>query len=346
MDKPNVVVYYHAPCHDGFLAQLVIARLLHEFANVVTIPLGHGPKRTWDMNVYNDISDALVMFVDIAPHQAMLDELVNHTNITEVQVWDHHIDYFNAYATGNPWKDVYLSNYFNVTLSIKSDHPKVKLHFCNDISGSKLAPIAAGWFLMNQNNEDAIFEAAQMFNHPIVQHASDYDTWQKKLPHTDAVFAYYRNYSYDDVDKWHQLLDRITSFDTSGYRDIVNKGEAMIEAIESLAAKLCEGDTPQELELEVAGERFHGVIMNAYGLLANDTGHYMISTKGYDFAVMFNVEPTNISISIRSRPGCPANEIAKLWGGGGHAGSAGAGISGDARYDWLNTYVFNNKSDL
>lgn len=356
MSKPNLVVYYHSPCHDGFLGQLVISRLLSDYANVVTVPLGHGPKRSWDTSIFTN-PQTTVFFVDIAPHPAMLDELIAVENISEIQVWDHHIDFRTMYGDA-VWNEVPLTNYFNVTLQTAAPHPKVKFHFCNDISGSRLAPIAAGhwvhdnpWAVLQCKGADE-FEviaaqeaAAIMYNHPIIQHASDYDTWQKKLPHTDAVFAYYRNYNYADIGKWHELLNRITSFDTAGYRNLVQKGEAMIEAIETLAEKLCAGETPRPTVLSVPNENgdevlYQGVICNAYGLLANDVGEIMRTKYNYDFAIMFNVEPNTIALSIRTKPGVPANSIAKLWGGGGHAGSAGAGISGDARIAWLNQYVF------
>lgn len=348
--KPTLVVYYHSPCHDGFLAQLVIQRVLGDLVDVQPVPLGHGPKCTWDTAIFT-VPDTTVFFLDIAPHPAMLEELVAVDTIEEIQVWDHHIDFRTMYGDAQ-WKEVHLTNYFGITLQTASTHPKVKFHFCNDISGSRLAPIAAGqWITANPEAAEASGttmeivqdHAGTMYNHPIVQHASDYDTWQKKLPHTDAVFAYYRNYNYADVAKWHKLLDRITAFDTPGYRDLVTKGAAMIEAIETLAEKLADGDTPKPTSLTINVDgvlcTYHGVICNAYSLLANDVGQIM-RNRGYDFAIMFNVEPKNISLSIRAKPGVPANLIAKLWGGGGHAGSAGAGISGADRIKWLEQYVF------
>lgn len=300
--------------------------------------------------------DTTVMFVDIAPHPAMLDELSACSNIKEIQVWDHHIDFRTGYDLD--WKKVRLSNFFNLPFELASPNSKTKFHFCNDVSGAKLAPIAAGYWASTNPKaitaaggddvdlEQVVADAAAMFNHPIIQHASDYDTWQKKLPHTDAVFAYYRNYRYEDVDQWHQLLNRITSFDSPGYRTMVQKGEAMIEAITALAHRLCDGETPKPcvlmVEMEDGVERLlQGVVCNAYGLLANDVGEIMRTKHNYDFAIMFNIEPNVIALSIRAKEGIPANAIAKKWGGGGHAGSAGAGITGDARMEWLNTYVFN-----
>ena len=350
MSIPSIVVYYHSPCHDGFLAQLIIQRALSKFTKVSTIPLSHGSKRTWDVGVI--VEQSLVLFVDIAPHQEMLSELTASDNVTEIQVWDHHIDYRTSYGD-LVWTNCEMPHHFHARFELAGANSKTTLVFSNDISGSRLAPVAAGFWLtrniellvsngFDRGEVQAAIDhvSVNVYEHPIVQHASDYDTWQKKLPHTDAVFAYYRNYKYDDVDRWHKLLDRITDFDSPGYRDIVMKGEAMLEAMTSLAEKLCNSDTPKPMSLTIDGVTYNGVVTNAYSLLANDVGQIM-RERGYDFAIMFNVEPNVIALSIRSKPGVPSNKIAQLWGGGGHAGSAGAGITGDARAEWLNQYVFN-----
>ncbi len=349
MSVPNIVVYHHHPCHDGFLAQLIISRALSKYTTVTSIPLSHGSKRTWDVSVIPENTD--VMFVDIAPHHEMLEELRACKNVRSIQVWDHHIDFREMYKDA-AWNPSPLINHFHVTLEVAKLDLNTTLVFCNDISGSRLAPIAAGFWLSREMSTliAAGFDSGDVqstidhvsvdvYDHPIVQHASDYDTWQKKLPHTDSVFAYYRNYKYDDVERWHKLLDRITDFNSPGYRDIVMKGEAMQDAMTSLAEKLCDGDTPKPLSLMVEGVTYNGVVANAYSLLANDVGQIM-RDRGYDFAIMFNVEPNVIALSIRSQPGVPSNKIAQLWGGGGHAGSAGAGITGDARIEWLKQYVF------
>lgn len=338
MHNLNVVVYYHYPCHDGYLAQLIVKRCLSKAANVTTVPLQHGAKHAWDFSAI--LPNTTVMFVDIAPTSEMLAELELHPNVEMVSVWDHHIDFRNAYP--EPWKTTALPNWFGVVISHLRYSSKTTFWWCNDISGCRLAAIGCGhWLTENANRlpsldiEQESEFAALMYNHPIVQHASDYDTWTKALPNTDAVFAYYRNYKYEDVAKWDALIDRITEFDTPGYNHIVQQGKAMNEAMFTLAEKLATGNSPIEKTITIQSETYKGVIVNAYGLLANDVGEIFRTQLGYDFAVMYSINPTHISLSIRSRPGVPSNEIAQIWGGGGHAGSAGAGIVGEDRIPWL-----------
>lgn len=346
MSLPNVYVFYHYPCHDGFLAQLLIRRILKGYATVTTCQLQHGAKDEPDLSLIKPGSD--VLFVDIAPKPEFLARLDAHENVATINVWDHHIDYRKVYKDYE-WKAQILPNFFNITIEHSRVSEKTTLWFCNEISGSKLAPIAA-WFWAFQSNwslEDQEMigeEAAAMYTHPIVVHASDYDTWTKAYPTTDAVFAYYRNFKYEDEAPWHQLLDRITAFDQAGYRDIVMKGESMLEAIQSMAEKLADGETPRELDITVPSGTYSGVICNAYSLLANDLAE-AFRERGYDFAIMYNITPTKIAISIRSKPGIPANEIAQKWGGGGHAESAGAGIVGTTKMiHWLKEFAFDPNS--
>lgn len=346
MSKPNVYVFYHYPCHDGFLAQLLIKRILSSYATVTTCPLQHGSKDEPDLSLIAPGSD--VVFVDIAPKPEFLAQLDAHENVASINVWDHHIDYRNVYKS-HTWKPQILPNFFDITIEHARVSEKTTLWFCNEISGSKLAPIAAGFW--NEQHADNIEmqlticnRAAEMYTHPIVTHASDYDTWTKAYPNTDAVFAYYRNYKYDDEAPWNQLLDRITSFDQPGYRDIVMKGESMLYAIQTMVEKLADGETPRETSIAVPSGTYNGVVCNAYSLLANDLGDEF-RNRGYDFAIMYNITPTKIALSIRAREGVPANEIAQKWGGGGHAGSAGAGIVGTtAMVHWLKEFAFDPNS--
>lgn len=346
MSLPNVYVFYHYPCHDGFLAQLLIQRILKGYATVTTCQLQHGAKDEPDLSLIKPGSD--VLFVDIAPKPEFLAQLEAHENVATINVWDHHIDYRNVYKDYE-WKTQILPNFFDITIEHARINEKTTLWFCNEISGSKLAPIAAGFW--NEQNADHLemqltigSRSAEMYTHPIVVHASDYDTWTKAYPTTDAVFAYYRNFKYEDEAPWHQLLDRITSFDQAGYRDIVMKGESMLEAIQSMAEKLADGETPRELDITVPSGTYSGVICNAYSLLANDLAE-AFRERGYDFAIMYNITPTKIAISIRSKPGIPANEIAQKWGGGGHAESAGAGIVGTTKMiHWLKEFAFDPNS--
>lgn len=347
MSLPNVYVFYHYPCHDGFLAQLLIQRILKGYASVTACQLQHGSRTEPDLSLIQPNTD--VIFVDIAPKPEFLAQLEAHENVASINVWDHHIDYRKGYKD-HEWKTQILPNFFDITIEHARPSEKTTLWFCNEISGSKLAPIAA-WFwswlsdnARDANDDDIADRSAAMYTHPIVVHASDYDTWTKAYPTTDAVFAYYRNFKYEDEAPWHQLLDRITSFETSGYRDIVMKGESMLEAIQTMAEKLADGETPRLLDVTVPSGTYSGVICNAYSLLANDLAE-AFRERGHDFAIMYNVTPNKIAISIRSKPGIPANEIAQKWGGGGHAESAGAGIVGTtAMIHWLKEFAFDPNS--
>lgn len=342
----NVCVFYHYPCHDGFLAQLVVKRLIGTYVNFTSIPLEHGKGQDWLSHVDGIQPGTNVLFVDIAPSPAMLEALDNNENVSSVNVWDHHIDYRKNYQ--GDWKEQLLPNFFNVTMEFLRYSEKTTLWFCNEISGSRLAPIASFWWsfdmrkvLLPDERDLIAANAATMYEHPIVVHASDYDTWTKAYPNTDAVFAYYRNYKYSEPARWEALLDRITSFDSPGYRDIVGKGEAMLEAIRTMVEKLAEGDTPRPIDITVPSGTYSGVIANAYGLLANDLAEVFREQYDYDFAIMYSLTPEAIKISIRSKPGIPANEIAQKWGGGGHQSSAGCGIVGDAaRINWLKEFAF------
>ena len=102
------------------------------------------------------------------------------------------------------------------------------------------------------------------------------------------------------------------------------QGSAILRAMNQSIAKASKH--ARVLELEVGATRLHCVALNVPYLNASETAHHLLEV--YPDAELsitfFQIEDERWQYSLRSRKGGPdVSEIAKLYGGGGHANAAG-----------------------
>ena len=146
---------------------------------------------------------------------------------------------------------------------------------------------------------------------PLLFHyVQDRDLWQWQLPDSKAVSAALQTLSLD-FDVWERYLD------DAAISGLVAKGTAILEYQEVLINRAV---NPKNLKfVTVAGERVP--MINATVLISEICGKL---AEEYPFAISYFDTPEKRVFSLRSRGnGADVSEIAKQFGGGGHAQAAG-----------------------
>ncbi len=142
----------------------------------------------------------------------------------------------------------------------------------------------------------------------LVDYTEDRDLWRWKLPNSRAVSAALRSYPLD--------LQQWEGFSHLRPNDFVREGEAILRS----EAQLINQHTRNAREITVAGHKILAV--NATVLFSDIAGEL---AKGRPFgACWFDRQDGKRQWSLRSREdGVDVSEIAKRYGGGGHAQAAG-----------------------
>jgi nanoRNase/pAp phosphatase (c-di-AMP/oligoRNAs hydrolase) len=142
----------------------------------------------------------------------------------------------------------------------------------------------------------------------IILHVSDRDLWKFEMLRTNEVFAAMTSHDFD-LATWDLLFNR-------GVDKLIAEGEAIERYRQQLIKLAVEGAQ----RATIAG---HNVpIVNCIYAIASDTAG--ILARGEPFAAYY-IEHDNVrQFGLRSEDsGMDVNEIAKLFGGGGHVHAAG-----------------------
>lgn len=148
----------------------------------------------------------------------------------------------------------------------------------------------------------------------LVEHVKDFDLWQWKLEHTEAVISYLEVEGNDNI----QLLKGILKEGRGALKDIYVKGSHFVQQkrklVEEIASdavemnflgyKTLKASTPRSLSSFVGGE------------LAKRTGSFGIAYR--------QCADGSIKLGLRSLPEFSLLDLAEKLGGGGHPNSCGA----------------------
>ena len=154
----------------------------------------------------------------------------------------------------------------------------------------------------------------------LIQHIQDRDLWLFKIEGTREIQASIFSYPYD-FKVWDELM--MTARST-----LITEGTAIERKHHKDIAELV---GVSKRRMNIGG---HNVpVANLPYTLSSDAGHLM--GKGEPFAACYMDDPTGRTFSLRSADdGVDVSEIAKRYGGGGHAHAAGfkqpIGWEGDA----------------
>ena len=182
----NKVCIYHAGCPDGFGAAFAVWRSWGDDARYVA--RGHYDERLQP----SDFVDALVAFVDIAPHN---EELVSLGEVADqVILLDHHVSSQSRFMS-----DPAVEN----NLRLGGHY----IHFDLDHSGATLA-----WQHFHPDTPTPL----------LLQYVEDQDLWNWKLPGSEEVNAAIASYP-RRFDIWNELLLRSAE-------DLATEGAPIVRA--------------------------------------------------------------------------------------------------------------------
>lgn len=147
---------------------------------------------------------------------------------------------------------------------------------------------------------------------PLIDHIEDRDLWRFRLPKTRKIAAALFSYPYD-FDLW----DRLMCPDDLG--NLAIEGEAIERKHHQDIANLLPVVTRQ---MVIDGEMIP--VTNLPLTMTSDAGHRLAVEKGTGIAACYWDTPGGRVFSLRSTDDGPdVSEIAKKYGGGGHAHAAG-----------------------
>lgn len=149
----------------------------------------------------------------------------------------------------------------------------------------------------------------------ILLHIQDRDLWKFKLDGTKEVGAALHLLE-GDMEQW----DVYIKADQKGINGLLSSGTALIRS-DNLKVK-------SAIKSKVKVLKFLGYkigAINANELISEiGAGIYNSKNLQVDFAMMYCLTPENeVLFSLRSRPDFDVSEVAKKYGGGGHAQAAG-----------------------
>lgn len=152
----------------------------------------------------------------------------------------------------------------------------------------------------------------------LVDYVQDRDLWQWRLPSSREVNAVIGSYE-QTFENW----DRLGGLDV---REMHAEGAAILRYQDKLADQIAANAE----EVEIDG---HLVLVSNSGVLQSEVGERL--AKGRPFGVVWFEREGEIVLSLRSRAGgIDVSELARKFGGGGHAGAAGMRVASGTRFGY------------
>lgn len=293
-NKPKTLIIYHQACTDGVVAAWAVWRF-QEDKSLVEL---HGAKHG---DAPPDVKDKHVVIVDFCYPRATLIEMASR--VASLTVLDHHktakadLDLDSLIVAQDP-------NFRNAV--------KLEIIFDMDRSG---AGIAWDWAARKEHETHQITSSCVIESRPwLVNYVEDRDLWRHKLPHTKAISAFLNTIDISDpikaFERFEQIYDHPANFLT-----YAGLGEMLLERdTKELARHL-----KWAYETDLAG---HKVLAVNATILNSELANKL--SEGRAFGVAWSMtEDGRYRYSLRSTGGFDTTEVAKLWGGGGHAAASG-----------------------
>lgn len=297
----KVTCIYHGNCADGFTSAWAFRAfaIAHRFIDDVTFHAGVY------QNPPPDVTGAYVVMLDFSYKRDVLVKIAEQSE--GILVLDHHKTAAEDLKAGGIITD--LSTYTGTVdwARFLANCGQDRLEGCRGRVYALLDMERSGAGI----TWDFFLGAPR---HPLVNHVEDRDLWRFALPGTREIQAAVFSYPYE-FEVWDKLAD---SFDEFGHTALVNEGAAIERKHHKDIAELTKVVTRP---MKIGG---HVVPMaNLPYTLTSDAGH-LLCGDSYPFAGCYWDTPEGRVFSLRSRDnGADVGEIAKLYGGGGHAHASG-----------------------
>lgn len=284
------LVMYHKDCADGFLAAATI-KASGKLPDAKYVPVQYGDitADNYDENWAHLTGDREVWIVDFSVKPDVMDKLV--ADADRVFWLDHHKTAFESY--GLDIHETYAGGL--------DGYRRLIVDLDNDRSGALIA-----WeFFMDAPAPS------------IILHVDDRDRWVWALPDTRDVMAGFFADQPWSLDVWSERLRSGVHVLENVVDDLKVMGEVLNKALDSDIEMLMHGATPALIN----GDQ-KGLIVNAPHKYASELGHKLAELSG-TYALVWRSEGRRVFCSLRGADGYDVSELAKMFGGGGHAGAAG-----------------------
>ncbi|TMJ00837.1 MAG: hypothetical protein E6G97_18050 [Alphaproteobacteria bacterium] len=293
------LVLYHAGCYDGFTAAWCAWKKHGDQADYLPVQYGQPPP---------DVTDRNVEVLDFCYPHDVLQEMARKARY--IRVLDHHKSRARDMA-GRYWEEGDEEKDFSAGFGnlICFYHPKK--------SGARLA------WEHYQTNKEAPF---------LVDLIQDRDLWLHEQPYSKELNAWIRTYDFD-FKTWSWMADGLVRPWPSAHLDekgtsragwacaglavqARQQGQAVLRAQAQLVANICK----TAREVCIGG---HQVLAANTSCLFSEVAEKL--AEGMPFgAAWFQRSDGKFQWSLRSREGgVDVSEVARAYGGGGHAAAAG-----------------------
>lgn len=154
----------------------------------------------------------------------------------------------------------------------------------------------------------------------LVEYISDRDLWKFELPYSKEISAYIAAYK-PIFDNWDIINVRLENkYQCS---DIIAQGGMLLQNHEIVVESLCKHGVFEDSYCE---GQYKFPTLNAPKQYGSDCCDYILKTTQAQACVYFLIEGKSICYGIRSKPEFDCSEVAKFYGGGGHAQASGWSI--------------------
>lgn len=327
------VVLYHANCNDGLFAAYEIWRTnrketlcipityikfnkqtITEFIGDITSKLFNTSKEFSGFihskhSYLNAIPESRVYLVDIAVDPDKLQALSEV--FQSVVVLDHHKSAKDMYLEAFS-KDVKCNDEGGQTLI--APFPNTFVGFSNVHSGARYT-----YETLNPGSEVPYY----------IQLVSDYDTWKKKLPESDAFAAGIRGINPGSMEE----LDELVS---DGYHETVKVGEYFDKNRQDRSINA----NKKRIEVDVVhnDKTYKAAVVCTSLDISSIVGNLLVTDNGYDIGMSYViVAEDEVAWSIRSKTDLDCSFVSISFGGGGHAQASGFSTTLDQLVDILKT---------
>lgn len=285
MTKPLCI--FHGNCADGYASAWVVRKF---FKGDVDFHAG----------VYQndppDVAGRDVIMVDFSYKRPVLEKMI--ASARSVLILDHHktaaedLDGIKS-PFGNGWGRHQENVYQDICEGVSG---KPYALFDMDRSG---AGLTWDFFFPDQPRPK------------LIDHIEDRDLWRFKLPYTREIQAAVFSYPYD-FEVWDNLMNMTTDILVMEGHGIERKHHKDIDELVGVMRR----------EMIIGGIKMP--VANLPYTLTSDAGHKMATEHPMKVACCYWDTPDGRVFSLRSTDDGPdVSEIAKLYGGGGHAHASG-----------------------
>lgn len=294
-NRGNTICIYHGNCADGFTAAWVVSRAL-EGVELHAATHGDPPP---------DVTGRDVVIVDFSYKRQTMREILSACR--SLVLLDHHKT--AAAELGVDEHGLTLMDECSLRPDLVhgtwSTLPTIVID--QSMSGAHLA-----WRHFFRG----------MYVPPLVRYVEDRDLWRFTLPNSREVssFIFAHDYTLAEWDALHnKTRDLLMPERPQDALDVVAGGAAILKKQDKDVRELVRASA---FEVEIAGYRVP--VANLPYTLSSDAAGAM--AEGRPFAATYYDSSGFRTFSLRSRPGplcIDVSEVARLFGGGGHANAAG-----------------------